>query len=105
MAYFIPFDSFNDSAMLSKPKCVVFSSLRLGFCSARYGEDEKARTGTGVATRVESRNRFAARGTNEDMVVYGFVLASQPSAMNLWRRSRRCAKLHVTERSEIRSGG
>ncbi|KAG9755186.1 hypothetical protein KCU59_g10, partial [Aureobasidium melanogenum] len=40
--------------MLSKPKCVVFSSLRPGFCSARYGEDEKARTGTGVTVRVES---------------------------------------------------
>jgi hypothetical protein len=64
--------------MLSKPKCVVFSLLRLGFCSARYGEDEKARTDTGVAARVESRNRFAARGTNEDMVdVFDCVLASQ----------------------------
>ena len=64
--YLIPFDSFNDSAMLSKPKCVVFSLL--GFCSARFGEDEKARRGRGVTVRVESRNRFAARGTNEDMV-------------------------------------
>ena len=64
----LPFDSFNDSAMLSKPKCVVFSLLRLGFCSARYGEEEKARTGRGVTVRVESRNRFAARGTNDDMI-------------------------------------
>jgi len=66
-ALLIPFDSFNDSAMLSKPKCVVFSLL--GFCWARYGDEEKARTGRGAAVRVESRNRFAARGTNEDMAM------------------------------------
>ena len=63
--------------MLSNPKCVVLSSLRGGFCSAKKGDEEKARIGVGQATQLDSRSRFAARGTKEDMVMYVLVFVAQ----------------------------
>jgi hypothetical protein len=63
--------------MLSNPKCVVLSLLllALGFCSARYGDVVKARAiGEGGMCRVDSLNRFEARGTKDDMFVGRYSL-------------------------------
>lgn len=67
----VPLDSFSDSATVSYPKCVVFSSFCCFGGSARRGvELENGRLCAihDVIDGIESRNLFAARGTKVAIV-------------------------------------
>jgi len=67
----VPLDSFSDSATVSYPKCVVFSSFCCFGGSALSGmalENGRVRAIHGDSEGLESRNRFAALGTKVAIV-------------------------------------